>query len=59
LNFGHADFRDAKQPIEIEVSLSDFSVDERALYGNYIRLGAAGDARGRPAGRAERRRRGG
>jgi predicted ATPase len=39
LNFTRADFRDTLQPIEIEVSLSDFSVDQRGLYGDYIRFG--------------------
>lgn len=39
LNFTRADFRDAHQPIEIEVSLRDFTVDQRALYGDYIRFG--------------------
>jgi predicted ATPase len=39
LNFTRADFRDTQQPIEIEVSLSDFTVPERGLYGDYIRFG--------------------
>jgi predicted ATPase len=39
LSFTRADFRDTQQPIEIEVSLSDFTVDQRGLYGDYIRFG--------------------
>jgi len=39
LSFTRADFRDTGQPIEIEVALSDFTVPERGLYGDYIRFG--------------------
>jgi predicted ATPase len=39
LSFTRADFRDTQQPIEIEVSLSDFTVEQRGLYGDYIRFG--------------------
>ncbi len=39
LRFTRADFRDLQHPIEIEVSLSDFTVEQRGLYGDYIRFG--------------------
>jgi hypothetical protein len=40
LSFTRVDFRDTQQPIEIEVSLSDFTVEQRGLYGDYIRFGS-------------------
>lgn len=38
-SFTRVDFHDPQQPIEIEVSLSDFTVEQRGLYGDYIRFG--------------------
>jgi AAA domain len=39
LNFTRADFRDVNQPIELEVTLSEFTTPQRGLYGNYIQFG--------------------
>lgn len=39
LNFTRADFRNLQQPIDIEVTLSEFSQAQRGLYGNYIQFG--------------------
>jgi predicted ATPase len=39
LSFTRADFRDTRQPIELEVTLSDFSLPDRGLYGDYIQFG--------------------
>ena len=37
--FTRADFRDTQEAIEIEVSLSDFTVEQRGLYADYVRFG--------------------
>lgn len=39
LHFTRADFRDVQQPIDIEVTLSEFSPAQRGLYGDYIQFG--------------------
>lgn len=39
LSFTRADFRDLQEPIQIEVTLQDFDVPQRALFGDYIHFG--------------------
>jgi predicted ATPase len=39
MNFTRADFRDVNHPIELEVTLSDFTTPQRGLYGNHIQFG--------------------
>ena len=39
LSFAGTDFRDIQQPIEIQVTLQDFAVPQRALFGDYIHFG--------------------
>ena len=39
LSFAGTDFRDIQQPIAIQVTLQDFAVQQRALFGDYIHFG--------------------
>src|SRR6266540_3315599 len=39
LVFTRADFRDPQQPIEVHVTLREFDVSQRGLFGNYIHFG--------------------
>jgi predicted ATPase len=38
-NFTRADFRDLQRPVEIELTLTEFSQAQRGLFGDYIQFG--------------------